>query len=147
MARVVLMEDDVPLGLELAAGLRAGGHEVTLVHSGTEARQVLWDWDFDLLITDMIVRQGGRPVPDGGLSLIGWARQMMRADPKRKTLPIIAISGATSRQGLEFLMPTAVQVGADIVLEKPVDMEKLLRAIGDQLAAMPKGEAAPRPAR
>lgn len=68
MARVMVMDDDVNLALEIASALKGGGHEVVVAHSASEARSELWHWDFDLLITDMIVRRDGRPVPDGGPS-------------------------------------------------------------------------------
>ncbi|MEO0912366.1 MAG: hypothetical protein AAFY59_05170 [Pseudomonadota bacterium] len=129
MARLLLMEDETPFGLELASALRGAGHDVVLIRTASDARQELWHWDFDLLITDMVVRRNGRPVPDGGLGLISWVRQTSMATPGLKRLPIIAMSGEQSRRGMDFLLPTADRIGADLVLEKPFEMDVLLEAI------------------
>ena len=138
MARILVMEDDTPLGLELLAQLRKAGHEPELTGSAAEAKEALWHWDFDLLITDMIVRKEGRAKPGGGLDLIGWVRQRRLITPILKHIPVIAVSGEARRKGMQFLLPTAERIGADIVLEKPVDVTVLLAAI-DKL--VPSGAA------
>lgn len=140
MARILVMEDDTPLGLELLAVLRTAGHEPVLTGSAQESKDALWHWDYDLLITDMIVRQDGRAKPGGGLDLIGWVRQTRLANPVLRHLPIIAVSGETSRRGMQFLLPTAERIGADVVLEKPVDMVVLLAEIDRLILAPPSGE-------
>lgn len=129
MSRVLLMEDDVELAMELATELQDIGHDVALARSGSEARAELWHWDFDLLITDIIVRRGGRPVPDGGLGLISWVRHTTISTPGLKYLPIIAISAEQTRAGMGFILPTADRVGADRVFEKPVSIDALQEAI------------------
>lgn len=129
MARLLLMEDDRVLGLELAGALKEAGHEVVICTSATEARDALWHWDFDLLLTDMVVRKGGKPVPDGGLGLISWVRHTAMTTEGLDHLPVIAISGEQASRGMGFLLPTADRLGADMVIEKPIDMPKLLRAI------------------
>lgn len=132
MARIVIMEDDKVLGLELAAELRALTHDVVLTGSAEAAKHALWHWDVDVLITDLIVRKDGRPIPGGGLSLISWVRQTQMMNRRLKHLPIIAVSGEDQRLGKAVLLPTADRIGADKVLEKPVDIPSLSDAI-DQL--------------
>lgn len=129
MARVLLMDDDLPLALEMASALQKASHDVSICGSATEARRELWHWDFDILITDIIVRKGGRPVPDGGLGLIGWVRHTAMTTPDLDYLPVIAISAEQTRKGMEFILPTADRVGADRVFEKPVAMAELLAEI------------------
>ncbi|MFK7941898.1 MAG: hypothetical protein AB8B85_03155 [Paracoccaceae bacterium] len=128
------MEDDIVLGLEMAEKLRVVGHEVTVRRNATDARSELWHWDYDLLITDIIVRRDNRPVADGGLGLISWVRQKTMNNPGLGRLPVIAISGEQNRPGMGFLLPTANRVGADRVFEKPVAMHELLHEIDILLA-------------
>lgn len=132
MCRIVIMEDDMPLGLELAGALRADGHEVKLTTSAEQARGALWHWDYDLLITDVVIRENGRPVSDGGLGLISWVRHTTMTTAGLNYLPIIAISGEDARLGRSVLLPTANRIGADRVLEKPVD----LGVLKDEICAL-----------
>ena len=134
MAKLLLMEDDTVLAFELAASLKDAGHEVVVTASANEAREKLWHWDIDLLISDIVVRQGDRPVPDGGLSLISWVRYTATNTLELQHIPIIAISGEQSRPGMDFILPTAARIGADLILEKPIDISKLLQAITDLLS-------------
>lgn len=129
MSRILIMEDDIPLALELATKLEVAGHDVTVAHNATSARDELWHWDFDLLITDIIVRRDGRIVPDGGLGLISWVRHTATTTRNIAYLPVIAVSGAHLTRGMEFLLPTANRIGADSVLEKPLNMPTLLAEI------------------
>lgn len=130
MARILLMDDDIQLGLELSGALQRAGHDVTLATSATEARETLWHWDFDVLITDMVVRKDGKPVADGGLGLISWARHTAMTNNLPQLL-IIAITGEVSQDWMKFLLPTAERVGADLLVEKPVKVDDLLKAIKD----------------
>lgn len=129
MARILVMDDDTPLGLELLSTLREAGHEAVLTGSADEAKEALWHWDYDILITDMIVRRDGRTVPGGGLGLISWIKQTRLTTPTLPPLPIIAISGESSRRGMDFLLPTAERIGADVILQKPMKTLKLLAEI------------------
>ncbi|WP_341367786.1 response regulator [Yoonia sp. BS5-3] len=139
MPRILLMDDDMPLALEVAGALRKEGHEVVVTNTATDARDELWHWDFDLLITDIVVRKSGRPVADGGFGLISWVRQQQIATPELTHLPIIAISGAASHPALQFILPTADRIGADVVLEKPFDMVQIIAEI-DRLCSVPKAQ-------
>lgn len=129
MARVLLMEDDRPLGLELANALADAGHEVVFVTTAEDARAELWHWDFDIVVTDLVVRKGGRPAPDGGLGLIGWIRHTTTSTPGLNYMPVIAMSGEQVGRAMEVLLPTAERIGADVVFEKPIDLPELFRAI------------------
>lgn len=129
MARILLMEDNRTLSLELAAELQGAGHEVVVTASATEAKDALWHWDFDVLLADMVIRRQGKPVADGGLGLISWVRHTTTTTPGLNHLPIIAMSGEQSGTGMGFLLPTAERLGAEMVFEKPIDMPSLLRAI------------------
>ena len=97
--------------------------------------------EINLLITDIYVRDLGRPVADGGLLLINRVR---RPGPESEImappdLPIIAVSGATGHTGQEHLLRIAGSLGADEVLTKPFHPEQLNRIIGDLLARRQAG--------
>ena len=136
--RILLMEDEVHLGLEMAQALQKEGHEVVIARSGDQARDELWHWDFDLLITDIVVKRDGRPVADGGFGLISWVRHHATVTPGLKYLPIIAISGSQIQRGLDFVLPTAQRIGADVVMEKPVNYVDLIANINRLGSEPPK---------
>lgn len=127
MAKILVLEDDPDFGALLFASLEDAGHHVTLVTSGTEAEEAFHQDPADLVVTDLIIRQDGRPVADGGLLLIHRIRDI--AENLRKSVPIVAISGVVRRQGMTHALNTAQHVGADEVLAKPFPPEDLLWVI------------------
>lgn len=131
MSRILYMDDDVPQAIELAKKLRAAQHDVVVVHNAEQAREELWHWDFDVLISDIVIRKDGHPISDSGFALIGWVRHKATLMPELRYLPIIAVSGAQSHPAMQFVLPTAKRIGADYVLEKPLDFEKLSLALNE----------------
>lgn len=131
MPNILLMEDDLDLSAVLVEVLNVGGYDVTSCASASEAFEHLTKQRFDLLITDIIVRKGNSPVPDGGISLISRLRGALSWNlaPWMKTMPIIAISGAVQGSGMSDLLKISEDLGADITLAKPTDMGDLLHAI------------------
>ncbi|MEM9585623.1 MAG: response regulator, partial [Pseudomonadota bacterium] len=111
--------------------LTAENHTVTTCRSATEAFALISQERFDILITDIIVIQDDKPVPDGGISLISRLRGALswNLEPWMKTMPIIAISGAIQNQGMSDLLKISRDLGADMTLGKPTDTKDLLQAI------------------
>jgi len=109
--------------------LTNAGYDIVLSASATQAKSKLRLWDFDVLLTDLVVRKDGRPGPDGGLGLIGWVRHMESSNPGLPFIPIIAMSGEQTSGVRDILLPTANRIGANLVLEKPVDLPELLSVI------------------
>jgi two-component system, OmpR family, response regulator len=115
--KILLVEDDVELGLLIVDGLKFRGFLVDLVDTIDSAYAVIADKDYRVAIFD-------RMLPDGdGLALTSNLRKMKNALP---ILMLTAIGGVSSRiEGLE--------AGADDYLEKPFDMNELaarLHALG-----------------
>ncbi|MDA8747726.1 response regulator [Litoreibacter sp.] len=131
MAKILLMEDDIPFSDVLTALLTSSNHQVTQCASATEARTHIEVTEFDLLITDILVYQGNSPVPDGGISLINWLRGPLSSRRERwmRDMPIIAISGAIHKHGMSDILKLSQELGADITLAKPAAPKDLLGAI------------------
>lgn len=125
MAKLLLMEDDVVLGFELKRNLEKAGHEVEVRGTASLAYEALLFHAYDVLITDVVVKENGRSVADGGIVLVG----RVRANPKTRTMPIIAISGSHTAPGMEYVLTTIEQVGANVSLEKPFHLDDLLSHI------------------
>ncbi len=131
MASVLILEDEEEFGTLLLQSLEAMGHSVVIRQNATDAIAAYKEGEFDLVVADLIVKVGGRPVPDGGLTLIPSLRRLARR--AGRYLPIIAISGVTQYPGLSSALDVARTVGADASLEKPFDPADLLALIDDLL--------------
>lgn len=116
MARVLLSDDDEPLRKVVSTMLERGGHAVTAAASLAECRQELARGLPDLLITDLLSREGDE---------VGALAEIRRAYPGLK---ILAISGAFAGAGGN-LLDLAVQAGADATLAKPFRSVELLAAV------------------
>lgn len=125
LARILLMEDDLALSYQLATNLQDAGHDVQACGSATAAREELLGSDYDILITDVIVKVGSRTVPDGGIALISWVRRTAQY----RALPIIAITGTFKYRGMEQILDNVRQLGADAGIEKPIDLVELFEQI------------------
>ena len=109
--RVLAVEDDNELREFYGAILREEGHEVRLARNGLEAILHL-DWEPDLILLDLMM-----PVMDGYEFL-----RRIRATPKGEHIPVLVLSAA--------LPPgRATLRGAQAVLRKPFDFDRLLRTI------------------
>ena len=131
MAKILIMEDDEAQAYAWTEALKAIGHEVVCRGNGTSAYDELLGQRYDLLITDILVKQDGRFVSDGGVLLISRLR-LDRHDlqyPWLKDLPILAISGGISVPGGYDPLAIAGTVGADAMLKKPVPLEVLTMTV------------------
>ena len=145
-ARVLLVEDH-PLNRELACELlRREGMQVEVAENGREAIERLnRDADFDAVLMDCQM-----PVMDGY-----EATRALRADPRWQHLPIIAMTASAFADDRD----RALASGMNAHITKPLDVEVLLRTIGqwvdgakrprpptDPLAPASEPVAAPAPA-
>lgn len=109
MAKILLVEDDVPLANIIATWLETQNYVVDQVHSGEDAMQVLTNYQYDLLVFDW-------ELPDvAGISICKWFRT------RGGSTPILFLTGRadiTSKvEGLE--------TGADDYLCKPFEYREL----------------------
>jgi len=125
MARLLVMDDDAVFGFQLKQNLALAKHEVELCRTASLAIEELSSHTYDVLITDMIVRDEGHAVPDGGIKLIGWVRRTRAV----RSLPIIAMTGVLKTFWMQDILKTAEQIGANTTLEKPFEIGALLKII------------------
>ncbi len=156
MKKILLMEDDQEQAWLIRECLRAEGREITIARNADIAMQVIAEVAFDLVISDIFVRDNGVFSTNGGLRLIGHLRNRL-APPQGGTardVPVIAISGfnLVAGAGQGHFLQIAEGIGADLCLSKPVAPD-LLRAhvagmMGEEPAQgtpgqAPKGQAIP----
>ena len=123
MARILVSEDD---GARRECGGRAlvhGGHSVTAVEDGIQARAALAGGEFDLLLTDIVM-----PRMDG----IALALKVARDKPD---LPILLMSGyALERQKVHNL---------DVLVHEVIVKPFSLREITDVVTTVLKDNGKP----
>ncbi len=126
MAQILLVDDEAAVRKSLASFLRGCGHEVRVAQNGLEAIAALEVAPADLVVTDI-----NMPGMDG-------IEMVMALRAKSSSVGIIAMSGG----GLfdkALLLDSAGALGADVVLDKPMDLAEL-RAAVERLAARKPGE-------
>ncbi len=115
--RILVVEDDKPLRLTLAATLKAEGYAVSESGSVTSARQRIGDESVDLVVLDL-----GLPDEDG----MGLLDQMRRVG---NLTPVIVL---TARDD-EASKVRALDAGADDYVTKPFGVAELLARIRSAL--------------
>jgi len=114
MAEILVVDDEIGIRELLSEILGDEGHTVLLADSAREARAVRERQRVDLVLLDIWM-----PDTDGITLLREWA------SGGRLTMPVIMMSGhATIDTAAE-----ASRIGAVDFLEKPITMQKLLRAV------------------
>ena len=110
MKRILLIEDDAPLGRGICLALSSGEQEMTLCRTLAQGRQALAEGSFDLLILDV-------NLPDGsGLDLLTQLRAVSR-------LPVLMLTA----NDLESDQVAGLELGADDYVTKPFSLV-ILRA-------------------
>jgi CheY-like chemotaxis protein len=119
MASILVIDDNDPVRGFLRAALESRGHSVAEAAQGRSAVQRLRESPVDLVLTDIYM-------PDcDGLEVIMTLR---REFPEVR---IVAMSGGS---GDRNLLMVARQLGAQEVLEKPINVDDLLKTIAAVLA-------------
>ena len=114
--RVLVVEDDAPLGQALAEGLRLLGHAVDWFRSGDEADRALRVVPYDAVVLDL-----GLPRRDGISWLAEWRGRAV-------AVPVLVL---TARDAVEQRVE-GLDTGADDYLVKPITVDELaarLRAL------------------
>lgn len=121
MARILLIDDEELVRFSLRQILEIDGHEVDEAADGNEGLRCIESVPYDLVITDILM-----PGKEGVETIIE-ARQ------DRPNLKIIAISGGGRFGNYDFLQ-LAQQFGADAVLSKPFNRQRLSELVESVLA-------------
>jgi len=125
MATILVVDDEMGIRELLSEILSDEGHVVELAENAQEARDYRQRLAPDLVLLDIWM-----PDTDGVTLLKEWAAQ------GTLTMPVIMMSGhATIDTAVE-----ATKIGALNFLEKPIALQKLLKAVEQGLA---RGSAAP----
>ncbi|MFX1673802.1 response regulator transcription factor EsaR [Paraburkholderia sp. A2WS-5] len=128
MATILVVDDEMGIRELLSEILSDEGHVVELAEDAQEAREFRQRQVPDLVLLDIWM-----PDTDGVTLLKEWAAH------GQLTMPVIMMSGhATIDTAVE-----ATKIGALNFLEKPIALQKLLKAVEQGLA---RGSAAPVPA-
>ena len=112
--RILVVEDYPPLRRSLTKGLKEVGHTVDATGDGNEARWFLEEFEFDILVLDLML-----PGMDG-LSILRWLRKV-----KKPTRVLILTAKDTVEDKVKGLA-----LGADDYLVKPFAFDELLARIG-----------------
>ena len=119
MANILVVDDELGIRDLLSEILNDEGHSVDLAENATQARNARLDNVYDLVLLDIWM-----PDTDGVSLLKEWATSGML------NMPVIMMSGhATIDTAVE-----ATRIGAFSFLEKPITMQKLLKAVEQGLA-------------
>jgi two-component system, OmpR family, response regulator len=110
--RLLVIEDEPRLLLNLAKALREEGYAVDTAADGDEGLGKAQDWDYDAVILDIMLPK-----------LDGW--QVLEQLRKKKATPVLML---TARDATHDRV-RGLDVGADDYLVKPFDLSELLARI------------------
>jgi len=118
MATIMVVDDELGIRDLLFEILNDEGHHVELAENAAQARVLRHAMRPDLILLDIWM-----PDTDGVTLLKEWASQ------GQLTMPVIMMSGhATIETAVE-----ATRIGASAFLEKPITLQKLLKAVDQGL--------------
>lgn len=129
-ARILVVEDDVPLARLLCSWLHAEGYSGDVAHDGKEALGKILSGDFNLVLLDL-------NLPDmDGLNLLGKMRG------EKPELPVMVLTGRSRTEDKVM----SLNGGADDCLIKPFSLIELLARIRALLRrrSNPGAELSPR---
>ena len=119
MATILVVDDELGIRDLLSEILNDEGHTVELAENAAQARHIRQSMRPDLVLLDIWM-----PDTDGVSLLKEWASSSLL------TMPVIMMSGhATIDTAVD-----AVKIGAQAFLEKPITLQKLLKAVEQGLA-------------
>ncbi len=107
--RLLIVEDDRPLGEALATGLRQHGHAVDWFTDGAQADAAVQGTAYDAMVLDL-----GLPGTDGLVWLQRWRARAL-------AVPVLVL---TARDGVDHRI-MGLDTGADDYLVKPISIDEL----------------------
>ena len=115
--KILLVDDERSIRESLSKILRGGNYEVVLAENGLEAIEKHGAERIDLLLIDLNL-----PIKNGWDAL-QW---LVDVNP---LLPIVIITGRSDQRAV------AEAAGADVLMEKPLDVPLLLQSVGELMNA------------
>ncbi|HJV72244.1 response regulator [Ideonella sp.] len=128
MATILVVDDEMGIRALLSEILSDEGHSIELAENAAQARAVR-----DRLRPDLVLLDIWMPDVDGITLLKEWGSTGLL------TMPVIMMSG----HGTIDTAVEATKFGAIAFLEKPITLQKLLRAVEQSLARTPAKAASP----
>lgn len=128
MATILVVDDELGIRALLSEILSDEGHSVEVAENAAQARALREQCQPDLVLLDIWM-----PDVDGVTLLKEWSAN------GQLTMPVIMMSG----HGTIDTAVEATKVGAQAFLEKPITMQKLLRAVEQGLSKPAPRQAAP----
>ncbi len=114
--KLLLVDDDLRNTFALMSALEPKGLKILVARNGLEALAKLSEVEgIDLVLMDIMM-----PEMDGYTAM-----REIRKDPRRSTLPIIALTAKAMRGDQE----KCIEAGANDYLPKPIDLERLLSVL------------------
>lgn len=113
-ARILLVEDERGIQIALRGLLQREGYELSVVDSGAAARESLASSAFDLLLTDLSLRDG--------VSGLDLARDAAKEHPK---MPVILITAF----GSERVASDASEAGVFDYVPKPFNNDQVREVV------------------
>ena len=114
MRTILVVEDDFDTLYPLAEMLRLKGHTAITASNAEQALRAARETKPDLIITDIVL-----PGKSGLQFIVS-----VRDDPALKSIPIMVISGCGP-----MILVEAETIGADMCLEKPINIELFWNAL------------------
>ena len=117
MKNVLVVDDDRESAVKVEAALLAAQQQVVRVHTATEAFSLLKEQQFNVVITDILM-----PNLQGFDLIIN-----LNNSPQKPR--IIVTTGGPSKLGVKYLSKVAESLKVRHIMEKPLDMDKLLELV------------------
>jgi two-component system response regulator HydG len=128
MARILCVDDEIPVVTLKCAILEGVGHVVTAATSAREAIEKLKENTYDAVVTDWLLGDA-------------TGRAVVQAAKNSGTVPVVVVSAYVNEAY------KAPEPFADLYLEKPVNPEELVLILDELLKrreAPPEGDSAPK---
>jgi CheY-like chemotaxis protein len=122
--RILYVEDAEVIRDTISRLLEVYGYKVAYAKNGREGVEMALKWKPDLVLMDLRM-----PIMDGYHAI-----QEIRFNPETSHLPIFVVSAWSSRKERD----QAKIMGADEFFVKPPDLNRLIEAIEQAVAASPK---------
>jgi CheY-like chemotaxis protein len=114
--RVLVVDDDADMRLTLKLALELAGYGVEVAANGREALEMQKSRPSEVMITDIFM-----PDADGFEAIDAFRKHF----PKTK---IVVVSGGAQFSKRDYL-PDAALIGADATLQKPFEIDTLLKTL------------------
>ncbi len=119
MSKILVVEDEMDVSKVLRKRLQEAGYEVVVAIDAYQAVEYAHKEKPDLIILDLMLPAGG------GLSVI----KNIKMSPRLAYLPVVVLTGIRDDQ----YKAKVLEEGVDAYLEKPYEVEVLLKTLSDVL--------------